>query len=63
MGQLTPEEGMAEYKAQAETLNVAQALEEMNANAITLPFSSPSKYKGKRGRAIAPAPFPVSVTR
>lgn len=33
MGQLTPEEGMAEYKAQAETLNVAQALEEMNANA------------------------------
>ena len=28
MGQLTPEEGMAEYKAQAETLNVAQALEE-----------------------------------
>lgn len=32
MGQLTPEEGMAEYKAQAETLNVAQALEEMNAN-------------------------------
>ena len=33
MGQLTPEEGMDEYKAQAETLNVAQALEEMNANA------------------------------
>lgn len=30
MGQLTPEEGLAEYKAQAETLNVAQALIEMN---------------------------------
>lgn len=33
MGQLTPEDGLAEYKKQADLLGVAQALEEMNANA------------------------------
>ena len=32
MGQMSPEEGVAEYKAQAEALGVSTALEEMNAN-------------------------------